>query len=508
MSARHYRREGQGAVIPEHETGRLRFAKRPYSGQLRLLYLGACANSERIDGMTDEAFGRIAIAGCHVATCDPEGTEYVDGHLVCENGRILAVGAGQAPEASQRGAERIDGSGCLLTPGLVNTHHHLYQWITRGVSQDETLFGWLTTLYPIWAGIDEEIVHAAAAANVGWLALTGASTTSDHHYLFPAGGGDLLEAEIRAAERIGLRFHPARGSMDLGQSDGGLPPDSVVEERDEILAATESAIDRWHDPREDSMLRIVVGPCSPFSVTGELMQESAALARRRGVRMHTHLAETVDEAEFCQERFGCTPVEYAERVGWLGDDVWLAHGVHLDDTAIAQLGDTGTGVAHCPTSNGRLGSGLAPVHSLLKSRVPVGLGVDGAASNESGRMVDELHQAMLVARLRDGPLALSARDALKMATRGGARCLGRDGELGSLEPGKLADLALWRIDGLAGEGIEDPVATLVFGAPKLEWLFVGGRAIVAEGHLRTADEDALAAAAGHAATAVRARAAV
>ena len=450
--------------------------------------------------------GRVAIEGCHVACCDAAGTEFADGHVVFEVGRIVAVGPGPAP-AEPRPEEVIDGHGCLLTPGLVNAHHHLYQWATRGVSQNQTLFGWLTTLYPIWAGIDEEITHAAAAANLGWLALTGATTSSDHHYLFPTRGGDLLEAEITAAQRIGLRFHPARGSMDLGQSDGGLPPDSVVEDRDTIMTATEAAIDRWHDPSEDSLLRIVVGPCSPFSVTGELMREAAELARRKGVRLHTHLAETLDEDDFCRERFGCTPAQYVEGLGWLGDDVWMAHCVHLSDEAIGRLAQTGTGVAHCPTSNGRLGSGHAPVNQLLRAGVPVGLGVDGAASNESGRMIDELHQAMLVARLRDGPMALNARESLQIATAGGARCLGRDGELGSLEAGKLADLALWRIDGLAGAGIDDPVCTLVFGAPSLGRLFVGGRPIVADGHLLTADETALAREAGRAAAALQTRAA-
>ncbi len=451
---------------------------------------------------------RIAIEGCHIATCDAEGTEYPDGHLVFEDGRIIAVGSGPAPPELHGDGPPIDGSGSLLTPGLVNTHHHLFQWLTRGISQDETLFGWLTTLYPVWAGIDEESVHAAAAANLGWLALTGATTSSDHHYLFPAQGGDLLEAEITAAQRIGIRFHPARGSMDLGQSDGGLPPDSVVEDRDQILAATEAAITRWHDPSEESMLRIVVGPCSPFSVTAELMRESAELARRSGVRLHTHLAETLDEEAFCQERFGCSPAQYAEDLGWLGDDVWMAHCVHLSPEAIGRFGETGTGVAHCPTSNGRLGSGHAPVRDLLQARVPVGLGVDGASSNESGRMIDELHQALLVARLRDGPLALSARQSLQIATLGGARCLGRAGEIGSLEPGKLADLALWRIDGLAGEGMEDPICTLVFGAPRLDRLFVGGRPIVQDGQLLTADEHALAHEAGRAAADIRARAAL
>jgi cytosine/adenosine deaminase-related metal-dependent hydrolase len=447
--------------------------------------------------------GRLAIEGCHVATCDAESTEYADGHVVWDGTRIVGVGPGPVPD-ELRGAGVIDGEGCLLTPGLINTHHHLYQWITRGIAQDTTLFGWLTALYPLWARIDEDTVHASAAANLGWMALTGCTTTSDHHYVFPARGGDVLEAEITAAQRIGLRFHPARGSMDLGQSAGGLPPDSVVEDRDEILAATEAAIDRWHDPSEDSMLRIVVAPCSPFSVTGELMREAADLARRRGVRLHTHLAETLDEEEFCRARFGCSPAEYAHELGWLGDDVWMAHCVHLSDDAVAHFAGTGTGVAHCPTSNGRLGSGAAPVRALLRAGAPVGLGVDGAASNESGRMVDELHQALLVARVREGPLGLTAREALGIATTGGARCLGRERELGSLEGGKLADLALWRVDGLAGAGIDDPLCTLVFGAPTLERLFVGGRPIVEQGRLLTADERTLAREAASAAGALKA----
>jgi cytosine/adenosine deaminase-related metal-dependent hydrolase len=432
--------------------------------------------------------------------------------VVVEDGRITAVGAGPAAPlealttAAADATETIDGGGCLLTPGLVNSHHHLCQWATRGFAQDETLFGWLTTLYPIWAGFDEEVVHAAAAAGLGWLALTGATTSSDHHYLHPRDGGDLLAAEISAAQRIGLRFHPARGSMDLGRSNGGLPPDSVVEDRDAVLAATEAAIDRYNDPAQDSMLRIVVGPCSPFTVTDELMRESAELARRKGVRMHTHLAETLDEEDFCQERNGCTPTEYAEKLGWLGDDVWMAHCVHLSDDAIGRFAQTGTGVAHCPTSNGRLGSGIAPLKKLLRAGVSVGLGVDGAASNESGRMVDELHQALMLARLKDGPLGLTAREALQTATIGGARCLGRQQELGSIEPGKLADLALWRVDGLAGDGIEDPVCTLVFGAASLDRLLVGGRQIVAAGRLLTADADELGRSAALAADTLRARA--
>ncbi len=449
------------------------------------------------------------IENCHVATCDVAGTEYTSGYVVIESGRVTAVGAGKASSVEiAADMERIDGRGCLLTPGLINAHHHLFQWVTRAVSQDEILFGWLTRQYPIWARMDEEIVHAAAAAGLGWLALTGCTTSSDHHYLFPESGGDLLEAEISAARRIGLRFHPARGSMDLGQSKGGLPPDSVTEETDAVLAATEAAIDRYNDPSEESMLRIVVGPCAPFNVSAELMRESAELARRKGVRMHTHLAETVEEDSYCQESFHCSPAEYVEGLGWLGNDVWMAHCVHLGDAAIERFAQTGTGVAHCPTSNGRLGAGLAPLRAMLDAGVSVGLGVDGAASNESGRMVDELHQALLVARLRGGPTALSAREALHTATVGGARCLGRLDELGTIEPGKLADLALWRVDGLAGDGIEDPVATLVFGAPRLDRLFVGGRQVVADGRLCTADEEALGRAAKRAARELRTRAGI
>lgn len=433
----------------------------------------------------------IVIENCRVATCDPAAREIGSGYVVVEGTRIVALGPTPVP-VDYADAARVDGTGCLLTPGLVNTHHHLYQWLTRGFATDTTLFGWLTTLYPIWARLDASRVHDGAAANLGWLALSGCTTSTDHHYVFPRHGGDLLAAEIAAAQRIGLRFHPTRGSMNLGESDGGLPPDSVVEDHDEILLATESAIQTWHDSSFDSMLRIAVAPCSPFSVTADLMREAAVLARATGVRLHTHLAETLDEDEFCRQTFGRTPAQYAEDLGWLGDDVWLAHCVHLSDDAVARFAATGTGVAHCPTSNGRLGAGAAPVPELLAAGVPVGLGVDGAASNESGRMVDELHQSLLVARVRQGPTALTARQALTMATTGGARCLGREDELGSIEVGKLADLALWRVDSLAGAGIADPVVTLVFGAPPLHQLYVGGSLVVDDGHLVTADESALA----------------
>ena len=447
----------------------------------------------------------LAIDGCHVATADAAGTEYPAGYVVISGDRITAVGPGPLP-AQYAAAERVDGAGLLATPGLVNAHTHLYQWITRGYATDASLFDWLTALYPVWAGLDAELVHAAAAANLGWLALTGCSTSTDHHYVFPAGRGDLLEAEITAAREIGLRFQPGRGSMNLGRSAGGLPPDSVVEEHDDILAATQAAIDRWHDPSFGAMTRIAVAPCSPFSVTPELMRDSADLARRAGVRMHTHLAETLDEEQFCLQTYGRTPAQYMEDLGWLGPDVWLAHCVHLSDEAVGRLAASDTAVAHCPTSNGRLGAGIAPVRALLDAGAPVGLGVDGAASNESGAMIDELHQAVLSARLRGGPLALTVRQALQLATMGGARCLGREDEIGSLEPGKLADVALWQVGGLAGAGIADPVATLVLGAPALEQLFVGGRPVVTGGTLVTADADALASAAAKASAQIAERA--
>ncbi|HSR25212.1 MAG TPA: 8-oxoguanine deaminase, partial [Candidatus Eisenbacteria bacterium] len=422
----------------------------------------------------------LLIDGCAIAAVDAAGAEHAGGHLVIEEGRIAAVGPGPAPDIP--GADRLDARGCLATPGLVNCHHHLFQWITRGLAQQATLFEWLTELYPIWAGLDAELEHDAARAALAALTLSGCTTASDHHYLFPRRGGDLLAAEVAAARQLGLRFHPCRGSMDLGRSRGGLPPDEVVEDRDEILAATEAAIDRHHDPAPDAMLRVAVAPCSPFSVTRELLRESAALARRRGVRLHTHLAETLDEEAFCRERFGCTPAQYLDELGWLAGDVWLAHCVHLETEAIRRFGATGTGVAHCPSSNGRLGAGIAPVTDLLAAGAPVGLGVDGAASNEAGQLLPEARQALLLARLRGGPAALSARRALAMATIEGARCLGRQAELGSLEPGKLADVAVWRLDGLGHAGVADPVAALGLGPPApLELLLVGGRPGVSQG---------------------------
>jgi cytosine/adenosine deaminase-related metal-dependent hydrolase len=438
----------------------------------------------------------VVIEKCAIATVS--GPEHASGHIVIDGDYITAVGPGRAPH--QENVSYVDGSGCLATPGLVNTHHHLYQWATRGLAQDETLFGWLKALYPVWARIDAETVRAAAAAGLGWLARTGCTTSSDHHYVFPRDSGDLLAAEIDAARTIGLRFHPTRGSMDRGAAAGGLPPDAIVEDLETILAACEEAIAKYHDPAPNSLLRIGIAPCSPFSASSRLMSESAALARRHGVRLHTHLAETVDEAEFCLATHGCTPAEYADSLGWLADDVWLAHCVHLSESAIKRFAETGTGTAHCPSSNARLGSGLAPVKALLRAGAPVGLGVDGAASQEAGMMVEELRQAMYTSRLRAGTsdpsVALNARDALYLGTMGGARNLGRQNEIGSLEPGKLADVALWRLDGLGHADIADPVAALVFGPPApLKLLMVGGRPVVVDDALINADERVLASAA-------------
>jgi cytosine/adenosine deaminase-related metal-dependent hydrolase len=437
--------------------------------------------------------GTTVIEGCAIATVDDAGREFEDGHLVLEGGRIAAVGPGAAPRGGDA-VRRIDGSGLLATPAFVNCHHHLYQSATRGMAQQATLFEWLVELYPVWAHIDEATVAAAARAALAALARSGCGTASDHHYIFPRDGGDLLAVEIEAAREIGLRFHPCRGAMDLGKSHGGLPPDHIVEDRDEILSACAAAIDTHHDPAPGAMVRIALAPTSPFSVTRELMAETAELARTRGVRLHTHLAETVEEDEFCLENFGMRPLEYVDELGWLGDDVWLAHCVHLDEREVRRMGDSATGVAHCPVSNARLGAGVAPVRGLLDAGAPVGLGVDGAASNESGEITDELRGALLVARIRGGPAALTAREALELATRHGARCLGREDELGRLEVGALADVALWRLDDAGRAGIADPVAALVLGPPRpVHTLFVNGETVVEDGSLRTADATTLAA---------------
>ena len=421
------------------------------------------------------------------------GPEIKSGYIRIEGDRIAALGEGAAPAAP--GETRIDGSGCLATPGLVNTHHHLYQWASQGLVQDATLFEWLVALYKIWSAMDASVVHGAASAGLGYLALSGCTTSSDHHYVFPRGRGDLLAAEIEAAQALGIRFHPARGSMDRGRSQGGLPPDIVVERFDDILTATAEAIDTYHDPSFSSKLQIAVAPCSPFSVTAELMKASADLARAKGVRLHTHLAETTDEEEHCLAQFGRRPVDYMADLGWLGPDVWFAHAIHLSDGDIARFAETGTGSAHCPSSNGRLGAGIARVSEMMRAGANVGLGVDGPAGAELTGLSGEMRQALLFQRARYGPTAMTARQALELATLGGARNLGRERELGSLEVGKLADIALWRVDDGFAASVPDPVWTLVFGPqPPLVRLLVGGETIVADGELRTVPQDTVAAA--------------
>ena len=421
------------------------------------------------------------ITDAYIATLDSNDREISDGWVAIDGKRIVGIGQSNIPPQFA-GFDRIDGTGALLTPGFINTHHHLYQWATRGIATESTLFEWLVTLYPIWGHLDAEVTFGAAQGALASLLLSGCTYTTDHHYVFPAEGGDCLAAEIEAAQGLGIRFHPTRGSMDLGQTQGGLPPDNVVEDRDQILIATEDAIRRFHDPADDAMLKIAVAPCSPFSVTGELMKEAAQLARRENVRLHTHLAETIDEENFCQEKFGCSPTDYVESLGWLGPDVWMAHAIHLDDSAIDKFGKTGTGVAHCPSSNARLGAGIARVQDLVKAGAPVGLGVDGAASNENGELLTEVRAAALWARLKDGPTAMSARQSLALATRGGARVLGREKELGTIEVGKLADLVLWKLDDIGHIDIVDPIAALVLG-PKAEVkaLLVNGEVRVRHG---------------------------
>jgi cytosine/adenosine deaminase-related metal-dependent hydrolase len=436
---------------------------------------------------------RTVIENAHVATVDVVDHEYERGHVVIEGTRIVAVGEGDAPAELVAGATRIDGRGHLLTPGLVNTHHHLYQWLTRGIAQDSILFDWLVALYPSWSRIDADLVRDGSAGAMAVLARSGCTTVGDHHYVFPENSGDILGGIIESASDIGLRLHATRGSMDLGRSQGGLPPDFAVETTDAALAASAEAVARYHDPGFDSMVRVALAPCSPFSVTADLLRESAVLARELGVRLHSHGAETVEEEAFCRAQFGMGPTDYFESLGWLGDDVWLAHCVHLDEHDIAKFAATGTGVAHCPSSNARLAAGTAPIVNLLAAGVPVGLGVDGAASNESGQLGTEVRNSLLMQRLRFGADAFSGRDALRVATMGGARVLGRQAEIGSIEPGKLADLALWKIDDVEHAGIADPIAALALGAlPPLTRLFVNGNTVVRDGNLERADEGDIA----------------
>lgn len=437
---------------------------------------------------------RIVIENCAIATVDANDTEYASGYVVVAGNKIESIGAGKAPEGLQNVVRRVDGTGHLVTPGLVNTHHHFYQWITRGLATDHNLFNWLVALYPTWARIDEQMVKAAAQGSLGMMARGGVTTAMDHHYVFPKNSGDLSGAIIGAASDMGVRFTLARGSMDRSVKDGGLPPDFAVETLEGALAATAETVDKHHDASFDAMTQVAVAPCSPFSVSTELMQQGAELARAKGVRLHTHGSETVEEEQFCKELFGMGPTDYFESTGWLGDDVWMAHCVHMNDSDIAAFARTGTGVAHCPSSNARLAAGIARVPDMLKAGVPVGLGVDGTASNESGELHTELRNALLINRLgAHREAALNARQALRLGTFGGAQVLGRASQIGSLEPGKLADLVLWKIDGIGHSSIADPVTAIVFGAAAPVTLsLVNGRPIVEDGSLLHVDEDAIA----------------
>jgi 8-oxoguanine deaminase len=409
-----------------------------------------------------------------------------DGGLLIRDNVIEQVGpTSELPT----GADRvIDARGMIILPGLVNTHHHLYQTLTRAVpaAQDATLFRWLKTLYPIWAGLTSEAVYISALVGLAELILSGCTTASDHLYIYP--NDCRIDDEIRAAQEIGVRFHASRGSMSLGESSGGLPPDSVVEDEAFILQDCQRVIETYHDPDPYAMLRIVVAPCSPFSVTPDLMREAAALARSYDVRLHTHLAETLDEERFCQREFGHRPVGYAEELGWVGDDVWHAHCVHLNGEEIALFAQTGTGVCHCPSSNMRLASGIAPVRSYLDAAVKVGLGVEGSASNDSSHLLAEARMALLLQRVSGDPAGLSAEDALWLATRGGAAVLGRD-DIGQLAPGKCADVIGLRLDRLGYAGaLHDPLAALVFCTPQqVDLSVINGKVVVEDGGLLTVD---------------------
>ena len=405
------------------------------------------------------------------------------GDVALADGWIVDIGT----VAAQPGDQVVDCAGDIVTAGLVNTHHHFYQWLTRGWAFDCTLFGWLSTLYPVWARLSPEDVEVAAAVAMGELALSGCTTAADHHYVVPGGDDSVFDAIARAAGTIGLRAHIARGSMDLGQSHGGLPPDSVVEDRDAILASTKAVYDRLHDGERIS---VTVAPCSPFSVTPGLMTESAALARTLGLRLHTHLAETLDEERTCLDRFGTRPVALLDDLGWIAEDVWVAHGIHFADDEVARLGGAGTGVAHCPSSNCRLGSGICRTVDLAAAGAPVGLGVDGVASNEIGGLMTEMRMSLFLARQRSqDPTAFLPADALRLATEGGARCLGRD-DIGRLAPGARADVVVWPGADIAD--VLDPLAGLVLGPERTaRHVLVGGEYVVRDGALVGADITAL-----------------
>lgn len=438
---------------------------------------------------------RIHLKSClAIATMDDAGTEHTDADILIDGPAIEAVGPGVAAALAARPDvdEVRDCRNLVALPGFVNTHHHMFQTLTRAVPavQDAKLFDWLMTLYEVWREIGPESVHVSALVGMGELLLTGCTTSSDHFYLFPKKAPfDLLDQTIRASVDLGMRFHPTRGSMSRGRTAGGLPPDDCTQDEATILRDCERVISSWHDPERFSMCRVGLAPCSPFSVTDDLMRDSAALAREHGLRLHTHLAETIDEEEYCGEHHGCRPLELMEQLGWMGDDVWFAHGIHFDDRELGALARTGTGVAHCPTSNLRLGSGRCRVPEMLRLGVPLGLGVDGSASNDSSNMLREVQMALLVHRELDSTRT-DARQALRLATRGGARVLGRD-DIGRLVPGCAADVVLYDTEEIGYAGaMHDPIAALVFcgTSGRVHTSFVNGRAVVEAGRLVGADE--------------------
>ena len=419
-------------------------------------------------------------------TMDDGRREIADG-AVFVRGQVIEQ-VGPSADLPQQADEIIDASNHVVMPGMINTHHHMYQSLTRVIpaAQNGELFNWLTNLYPIWAGLTPEMVQVSTLTAMAELILSGCTTSSDHLYIYP--NGCRLDDSIEAAGKIGMRFHASRGSMSVGQSKGGLPPDSVVEQEDAILKDTQRLIETYHDSSRHAMQRIVVAPCSPFSVSRDLMKESAAMARSFGVSLHTHLAENANDIAYSREKFNMTPAEYAEDCGWVGHDVWHAHCVQLDDDGIYMFARTGTGIAHCPCSNMRLASGIAPIRKMLDRGVAVGLGVDGSASNDSAHMMGEVRQAMLLQRVGFGPDAMTARQALEVATLGGAKVLNRD-DIGALKPGMAADIVMFKLDGVGFAGaLHDPVAALVFCTPQnVDYSIINGKVVVRGGALSTVD---------------------
>jgi len=442
----------------------------------------------------------LLIKNAHIFTMDDHQTELSDGGLFIRDGFIEQVG--KTVNLPGSADEVLDLTDHVLVPGLVNTHHHFYQTLTRAVpaAQDANLFNWLKTLYPIWARLQPEDIFTSTSTALTELALSGCTTASDHLYLYP--NGSKLDDEIAAASEIGLRIHASRGSMSLGESKGGLPPDSVVDDEDPILKDSQRLIEKYHNAKPGSMVQIVLAPCSPFSVTGDLMKQSAKLAREYGVHLHTHLAETEDEEQFCMQMFGHRPVGYMQEVDWVGNDVWFAHAVWVNDEEIQVFSKHNCGVAHCPTSNMRLASGIAPIKGYRKAGVNVGLGVDGSASNDGSHLLAEVRNAMLLSRVKEGITGYSlsddpnrklmtAREALHLGTRGGAAVLGRT-DIGSLEPGKCADFFAVNLNRIEFTGMHDPVSAIVFGqSVRVDFTVVGGRFIVKEGHAVTVDEGKL-----------------